>query len=94
MGAGHRGGEGMSTSTYRLDLKEAATKSLILEGSGQKVCWLVALIHEVQQGRARYVGTVYSATNNRPVGVGKRGEKRRVMESREEAYEWYERVAS
>lgn len=84
----------MSTTAYRLEVLEASTKSLVLEGSGQEVVWLVCLAYEVQQGRGSWVGTVYSMTLDRPVRVGKQGQLRRAMESREEALQWFGLVAS
>ena len=84
----------MSATAYRLKVEEAVVVPLTLEGSGQSVVWLACLAHEQQEGREHYIGTVWSVTLGRPVRVGKRGEKRRVMESREEALQWFELVTS
>lgn len=84
----------MSATAYQLEVVEAATKSLTLEGSGQKVTWLMCLAYEVQEGNARWVGTVYNMTLDRPVRVGKRGELRRIMDSLEEGLTWYRRTVA
>lgn len=84
----------MSATAYRLEVVEAATKTLVLEGSGHEVTWLICLACEVQEGNAKWVGTVYSMTLQRPVRVGKRGELRRVMDSPGEGLAWYRRTVA
>lgn len=82
----------MNKSTYTFEPVEVAVRELRLDGLSP-ARWLICLGYEEQEGRGRYVGTVWSMKNSQPVRVGDKGEARRVMKGLVEASLWWRSVS-
>lgn len=76
---------------YRCEPVEMTVRRM--ETPDASATWLISLCREYQNGEMRYVGTVWSCATNRPLAVGKHGERRRVMRSEVEGTLWYRSVA-
>ncbi len=79
---------------YTLEPLELYVKSFGLPPSEDltqvhEVTYLFALVYEEQDGIGCYVGTIWNATDERPVPLENEG-TRFVATSKESAYRWYE----